>query len=185
MSEHKFKTTDIKGKPYVAVNERIKYFWQTYPAPKGRINTILIEDEDEVCTFRAIILIDDVLVATGHAQEDKKEGYINKTSYVENCETSAVGRALGMLGIGIDTSIATAEEVDLAIAGQNEKIELVNDKELHVLRDGLISIDKDEGKFCGFLKVDKLENLPKIKYRQAIEAIEASRLKKESKDGDN
>ena len=36
---------------------------------------------------------------------------INKTSYVENCETSAVGRALAMLGIGIDTSIASANEV--------------------------------------------------------------------------
>jgi hypothetical protein len=45
---------------------------------------------------------------------------INKTSYVENCETSAIGRALAMLGIGIDTSIASANEVSDAIAKQEE-----------------------------------------------------------------
>ena len=58
------------------------------------------------------------IVATGHAQEDKASSNINKTSYVENCETSAVGRALGFLGIGIETSIATADEVAMAIAKQ-------------------------------------------------------------------
>ena len=46
---------------------------------------------------------------------------INKTSYVENCETSAIGRALAMLGIGIDTSIASANEVADAIAKQDSK----------------------------------------------------------------
>jgi hypothetical protein len=52
------------------------------------------------------------------AQEDKAASMINKTSYVENCETSAVGRALGFLGIGIETSIATADEVSMAVNKQ-------------------------------------------------------------------
>jgi hypothetical protein len=56
------------------------------------------------------------IVATGFAQEDKSSSYINKTSYVENCETSAWGRALANLGIGIDTSIASSNEVAMAIA---------------------------------------------------------------------
>jgi len=53
------------------------------------------------------------------AQEDKSSSRINQTSYVENCETSAVGRALGFMGIGIETSIATADEVDMAIKKQD------------------------------------------------------------------
>jgi hypothetical protein len=50
--------------------------------------------------------------ATGHAHEDRTSSMINKTSYVENCETSCpFGRALAALGIGIETSIASANEV--------------------------------------------------------------------------
>ena len=59
------------------------------------------------------------VVATGIAQEFKAASRINATSYVENCETSAWGRALGNLGIGIDVSIATADEVSNAIHQQN------------------------------------------------------------------
>ena len=59
--------------------------------------------------------------ATGFAQEDKSSSYINKTSYVENCETSAWGRALANLGIGIDTSIASSNEVAIAIGKQNNE----------------------------------------------------------------
>ena len=53
----------------------------------------------------------------------KSSSNINKTSYVENCETSAVGRALAILGIGIDTSIASANEVEDAIAQQQAMVD--------------------------------------------------------------
>jgi hypothetical protein len=59
-------------------------------------------------------------VSTGLAYEDKDSSFINKTSYIENCETSAIGRALGNFGIGIDTSVASADEVKTAIANQNK-----------------------------------------------------------------
>jgi len=58
------------------------------------------------------------VLATGHAFEKKASTFINQTSYIENCETSAVGRALGILGIGVDTAIASAEEVATAQANQ-------------------------------------------------------------------
>ena len=58
--------------------------------------------------------------ATGIAYERESTSFINKTSYIENCETSCVGRALGMLGIGIDTSIASAEEVENALENQKK-----------------------------------------------------------------
>ena len=51
------------------------------------------------------------ILATGHAREEKEASYINKTSFVENCETSAVGRCLGIIGIGITSAVASAEEM--------------------------------------------------------------------------
>ncbi|MCQ2771082.1 MAG: hypothetical protein MJ236_04705, partial [Clostridia bacterium] len=51
-------------------------------------------------------------------QEKESSSFINKTSFIENCETSAVGRALGFAGIGSKTSIASAEEVRNAINNQ-------------------------------------------------------------------
>lgn len=109
-------TMDIKGKAYVLVNERVKAFRELYP--EGSIQTQLVSDENGVCTIKASVMIGDLVLATGYAQEKESSTYINKTSYIENCETSAVGRALGFLGIGIDTSIASAEEVDTAIRNQ-------------------------------------------------------------------
>ena len=115
------KTIDIKGKEYVMVNERILHFWNNY---EGSIETELLSNEDGVCIFKATIYNQDhKILATGHAYEKEGSTFINKTSYIENCETSAVGRALGLLGIGIETSIATAEEVGNAIKQQEQKKE--------------------------------------------------------------
>lgn len=109
-------TTDIKGKAYTEVNQRIKAFRMLYP--EGTIKTTLISDEGGRCIMQAEVYDGDLLLATGTAYEREQSSYINKTSYIENCETSAVGRALGMLGIGIDTSVASKEEVENAIAEQ-------------------------------------------------------------------
>ena len=114
-------TVNIKGTEYVPVNERIKAFWKMYPS--GRINTTLISDEAGVCKFKAEIYAfetDTQPRATGYASEKESSSFINKTSYIENCETSAVGRALGIYGIGIETSIASAEEVETAIENQKK-----------------------------------------------------------------
>ena len=122
------KTIDIKGKPYVMANERIKYFRENYP--NGAILTDLISDVDGKCIFKAEILVEGQCVATGYAYENENSTFINKTSYIENCETSAVGRALGNLGIGIDNSVASFEEVANAITNQDSfKSNLPIDKE--------------------------------------------------------
>ena len=113
------KTVNIKGKEYVEVNERVKYFRSNYDG--WSIETELLSNSDGVCVFKAIIKDKDgVVKATGHAYENEGSTFINKTSYIENCETSAVGRALGLLGIGIDTSIASSDEVTNAMNNQSE-----------------------------------------------------------------
>lgn len=111
------KTINIKGKEYVMVNERVKEFKDKYS--NYSLETELVSLTDTSCVIKAIVKDENGrIISTGHAQEDKDGSMINKTSYIENCETSAVGRALGFLGIGIDGSIASAEEVNIAIAKQ-------------------------------------------------------------------
>ncbi len=121
----KLKTTDIKGKDYVEVNERLKAFWQL--CPDGRIVTNILKNENDICVIQAAVFEnkeDNNPRATGIAYEKEGSTFINKTSYIENCETSAVGRALGNAGIGIDTSVASYEEVSNAILNQD------NDKKI-------------------------------------------------------
>ena len=112
-------TTNIKGKDYAEVNQRIKAYRMIYPS--GTLRTVLEKNENGICIFRAYVYDDTGrLLATGTAQEKEDSSFINETSYIENCETSALGRALGIAGFGIDTSIASAEEVANAIANQNK-----------------------------------------------------------------
>ncbi len=119
MSNYKFKTTNIRGKQYVEVNERIKFFRQEDEYKNWTISTEFTALDSEMCVCKCIIAdVNQRVIATGHAHEERSGSHINKTSYVENCETSAIGRALAMMGIGIDTSIASANEVTDAIAKQ-------------------------------------------------------------------
>ena len=118
------RTTDIKGKEYAEVNQRIKAFRMVYPT--GYIYTDFVSHQDGVAVMMARVgYYDeeglDVELARGTAYEKEGSTFINKTSYIENCETSAVGRALGMAGFGIDVSVASAEEVQNAIIQQEQK----------------------------------------------------------------
>jgi len=115
------KTVNIKGKPYVTVDERLIYFRKHYK--NYALETEVIEKTDNSILIKAVISDENSrVIATGLAEEEKNSSFINKTSYVENCETSAWGRALANFGIGINTgSVASAEEVQNAINNQNKK----------------------------------------------------------------
>ena len=120
------KSVNIKGKQYITVNERLLYF-RKQPIFKGwRIVEELVELNDKEGVFKVSILdTENNLISSAHAQEYRDSSYINKSSFLENGYTSALGRALGYLGIGIDTSIATADEMVNALSNQN-KVKKVN-----------------------------------------------------------
>ena len=123
------KSMDIKGKDYTPVNERIKAFRYVYPT--GQILTEIIGLADGICTIKASVFDEEGrLLATGHAQEKETSSFINKTSYIENCETSAVGRALGNAGIGLDNGFASYEEVANAKKQQEDdgEVKISNDQ---------------------------------------------------------
>tara|TARA_R100000329_G_C7614309_1_gene218051 strand:+ start:1940 stop:2449 length:510 start_codon:yes stop_codon:yes gene_type:complete len=154
------------GKPYVMVNTRIKEF-RTNPKYKdyGLVTTKTLDewfksknskgqiiDENRV-EFRCEILnASGSIISSGTARELKSSTFINQKSHIENCETSAVGRALGNLGIGIDTSVASAEEVLNAVKNQPQDT-----------REWL-----DENQFQATLKATKT---------QAINVLETFRMK--------
>lgn len=113
----RINTTNIKGKEYAEVNQRILAFWELFPT--GNIVTECTTT-DTRCDCRCEVYrkeTDERPAATGHAFEIK-QGQINSTSYVENCETSAIGRALGILGIGSTQAIASKDELENALALQ-------------------------------------------------------------------
>lgn len=108
----KEKAIDIKGKQYVLVSDRIIYFNDTYK--EGSIQTELLSDPNAERVVVKAIVSDGTRTFTGHSQAVVGEGYINKTSALENAETSAVGRALAMMGIGVIDSVASVDEINKA-----------------------------------------------------------------------
>lgn len=115
---------DLKGKNYAMVAERVTAFRKLYP--EGFIQTkILINDGTTILMeAKAGYYREDgseVVLATGHAQEIRGKGLVNGTSHVENCETGAVGRCLGLIGIGQNGGgICSAEELVNAITAQKQ-----------------------------------------------------------------
>jgi len=110
----KDKAIDFKGKKYVLVADRINFFNDNYPS--GYIETVMISDPTSpTIIIKACVTPDEAFrhrFFTGHSQAVIGEGYINKTSALENAETSAVGRALAMMGIGVIESVASIDEIN-------------------------------------------------------------------------
>lgn len=113
---------NIHGKDYKTVAKRVQEFRDDPTARLWSINTEIVKLDDEQVLIKATISdLEGRLIATGHGHEVKAASQINRTSYVENAETSAIGRALACLGLG-GTEFASANEVVNAIHQQNNPI---------------------------------------------------------------
>lgn len=115
------KAMSIKGKDYIPVNERLKEFRNNSKYEGFSLTSEIVKFEESQIVVKAMIHdASGRLIATGHAEEFRSDDFknVNSTSALENAETSAFGRALGNLGIGIETSVATADEVMSAIEKQ-------------------------------------------------------------------
>lgn len=169
---------DVKGKFYMEVNQRIKAFRMVYPM--GFIRTCILSNTDGVVIMKAECgyteIVGDELVTvvlgTGTAYEKENSTFINRTSYIENCETSACGRALGMAGFGIDVSVASAEEVQNAILNQ----ERIKPEHLKII--GEIYKGDDLQKLLDMNHISRIEDLPLTK---AVEILQKLRDKQNKK----
>lgn len=135
----KLKTIKIQGKDYTLVSDRVLFFNETYP--NGSIVTQLLDQTDNIQVFIKATITPDCdkpeRFFTGHAQEIVGQGMVNKTSALENCETSAVGRALGLMGIGVVESIASADEVNKAVSAGKK----ASDKQIKFIEEMLYSLN--------------------------------------------
>ena len=159
------KTVSVKGKNYAEVKERVNAFRKLYP--EGFIETEILEIDENHFIIKASVgiwkeenyVVDcagseiskyesartKCVLATGTACEYKGASNINKTSYVENCETSAVGRALGMLGIGIDVALASADEMRGSYQEAEPVMKPLVDPELQAVKEEFAATVKNHG----------------------------------------
>ena len=180
-ANEQIKTTGIGNKEYAEVNQRIKAFRMVYP--EGFITNEIVSLENGICIIRATVGFyredgEPVILGIGTAYEKEGSTFINKTSYIENCETSACGRALGMAGFGIDVSVASAEEVQNAIANQDKaetkeepKPKKASPNQIELLAKTYVGENLE--KLLKANNLTKLEDMPMSKASEIIRKLKA------------
>ena len=181
----KLATVNIKGKEYVEVKTRVQWFRKNIE--NGCIKTDHVFFDGETIMCQTEILIDGKLVATGMAHEEKNASAINKTSFVEICETSSVGRALGMYGVGIESSVDTAGTVRAAIALQESTErhdELIQYKAESLTGKLMLAIESDDEEGISEVESDYRGDVPlaaRVKLGLTPEHLEYMDERKERK----
>lgn len=160
-ANEQIQTIDVKGNQYASVSQRIKAFRMVYP--NGFITSEMLSNENGICIFKAKAGNDGVVLGVGHAYEKEGSSFINKTSYIENCETSAIGRALGMCGFGIDSDVASAEETQNAQLQQEALKPITAEKRKALVK----SCEEDgipESYICELYGVTEIKELTEAKF---------------------
>ena len=109
-------TVNIKGKKYSTVNERHKHLLQYFP--EARFNEEVIFHDTDRVVVKTELYVSDTIYAVGHAEEYRNANFINKTSALENCSSSSLGRCLAAFGLS-GSEYASAEELVNALNNQN------------------------------------------------------------------
>lgn len=171
-ANERVERTNIRGKGYAEVPARVQAFREL--CPEGQIVTEIISLSDGMVVMKATVSDEaGKVLGTGHAYEKETSSQINRTSYIENCETSAVGRALAFLGIGSEKSMASALEVQNAIQQQEEAdrraAELAAQKidgvKVAALRSLCEKHEMNESDIAASYGVEKIEDLTEAMYR--------------------
>lgn len=113
---HDMPKIDIKGRPYTTIANRVEVYRKFFP--DASITTEIVLNDEQVVVVKATVSNNGIVVATGHGEEIKGAGLVNSTSALENCETSAIGRALASCSLH-GGEFASFEEVSHALHQQN------------------------------------------------------------------
>lgn len=156
------KTVNISGKQYAEVKERIMAFRRL--CPDGYIRTKVELIDEDTCMATAEVGQSfpegDRIFGTGTAMEVRTSSRINQVSFIENAETSAVGRALGMLGLGITGGVASAEEM--------HKVERATERQVGAI---LKIYQKDDAGLMDLMDALKISDIENITVEQAGEVL--------------
>ena len=155
---------NLKGKDYAMVPERVTAFRKLYP--QGFIRTEIISNDGTTVLMQARAGYyredgSEVVLGTGFAQEVKGKGMVNSTSHIENCESSACGRALGFLGLGLNGGgICSAEELVNAVTAQKQMTDDFEKTKKEIEARKLAELDKKPVKKDAPAAVETAETLP-------------------------
>lgn len=141
---------NIRGKEYKTVALRVSEFREQHPTFR-LITSIVHRDEESVVMEARVLNEVGELIANGHAEESRTSSQINKTSALENCETSAVGRALASFGLG-GSEYASANEVQNAIHQQEQRAEVVEDLDIEIAQELITAMKVDDHQALQFWK---------------------------------
>ena len=171
--------TDIKGKDYAEVPQKVAAFRKLFPM--GTITTDILSLENGVVVMKAVASVDGVVLGEGIAYEKEGSSFINRTSYLENCQTSAVGRALSFIGLmGGNESIASYEEVMNAKKQQKKMDEDELKAELKKL---LMETESDVTKFLSWCsasfqrEIKAVDEMYEPELKEAIKAVKRKEKK--------
>jgi len=166
-------TVEIHNKQYTEVKDRVMFFRLQEKYKGWRLVTVPVDVNDKTALYRAEIFdVDDRLASTGTAFEKAGSG-VNRDSHIENAETSAVGRALGFLGIGIVGGIATADEVKDKVGISKDKVEQIEDL--------IVQKGSDKASLLAYFKVSSLDDLDEKNYEITLAMPDAKTTKKINK----
>lgn len=133
--------TDIKGREYAEVNQRIKAFRMVYP--QGFIKSEMLSNQNGVCVFKSTVGIGETVLGVGHAYEKENSSFINKTSYIENC-------------VPLHTQILTREGWKFYYQLNPEKDEIL-----------ALNMETKEMSFCKLLGVVTYKNHPLVNLQSS------------------
>lgn len=156
---------NIHGKEYKTVAKRVDEFRKDHKTEMSIITSIIVADEKTVVMKAEISDKEGRIIATGFAEEKRDASTINKTSALENCETSAIGRALANFGLG-GGEYASADEVANAINQQSQPVKKnYNRLDFDEVRETINAIDDEKSldTYGGELK----KTYPKMTTNQA------------------
>lgn len=171
-------TINIQGKNYVMVKDRVVAFRKNFP--DWSIVTEIVSMDELQVTMKATVADETGrVIGTGHAQEIFGSTNINKTSAVENCESSCIGRAVGLAcAIGIDDSFGSADEI--ANAQMQQAMDTpCSEQEIKRIKDLLELTNSDPEKFLSWLGIKSVDEMTKSQYARAAMQLQ----KKEQKNG--
>ena len=160
----------IKGKDYAIVAEKVRAFRELFP--NGSIQTEILSDDGERCVVKATAYDEDgKVLGTGHAFEMRAGSNVNKFAYLENCETSATGRALSMCGIG-SGEFASADEMSGVIAMAEWSEKTIEPRNVSYLEHLIEVTNSDRDKFLKYFGVEEMTQIKNPDYRRAVDMLE-------------
>ena len=150
--------------------------------PEGRVITDLVHYLPDMAVFKAELYIGDILIATGWAEEIRGQGNVNRTSHIENCETSAVGRALANAGMaGSDfTKRPSREEMTKVFTSNGQVREQFKQGNVTVIRPAGLASDKQKNmiraicKSQGMTPPSNLDSMDKAQASVFIDKLKAA-----------